>query len=150
MIQFGTTLANALLGTGSLQSLINNSFIYIYAGNVPAAGDAAPDGTAVLLAKISANNGGTTGITWNGPIASGVLQKTSAETWSGPVTTTGVAAWFRICVGTDTGSGAAVAGNYRVQGTVGTTIASDMVVASTNFVSSNTETLSNGQIAIPT
>jgi hypothetical protein len=146
-IRFGTTLANALLVTGSLKSLIDAGHIHFFSGPVPATADEAVNGSSVDLLTI--DNGGT-GVTFATPAVNGVLSKTAAETWSGTIGTTGVASFFRFCVGSDTGSGVAGAGNYRVQGTVGTDISADLLVATTNFVSGASITLSNGQLALPT
>lgn len=148
MIKLGVTLANALLATGSFKSLMDGGFIYAYSGPVPASGDAAVDASCVMLGKFTAAAGA--GLTWDGAPANGVIQKTAAETWSTTVGTTGVPTFFRACVGADTGAGAAGAGNYRIQGTIGTDLSSDMVLNSTNWVAGDTKTLSSAQFSLPT
>lgn len=147
MIKIGVTLANAMLVTGAMKALLDGGFIYAYSGPVPTAGDAAIDGSCVMLGQFTAAAGA--GLTWDGAPANGVLQKTTSETWAATVAATGVPTFFRFCVGTDNGSGAASAGNYRLQGTVGTDLSSDMVLNSTNWVSGDTKTLSNAQFSLP-
>ena len=147
MTKFGVLLANALLGTNSLETLLSGSHIRIFSGPVPAAADVAIDGSCVLLDTIDVAG---TGVTWAGTIANGVLSKTASETWAGVCAATGVASFFRVCVGSDAGTGAAASGNYRVQGTVGTDITADMQLASVNFVSGANKVLNSAQIALPT
>ena len=145
-IKFGTTLANALLVTGPLQSLLASGHIKFFSGPVPATADEAVNGSSVNLLTI---DNATVGVTWQATASGGVMTKTLAETWSGTIGTTGTPTFFRYCVGADAGAAAASAGNYRVQGLVGTDITADLVVATTNFVATNTITLSNGQMALP-
>jgi hypothetical protein len=146
MIHFSTVLSNALLATGSLKSLIDGGKIYVYSGPVPTTGDAAVDGSCVLLDTITAAAGA--GVTFDGAPANGVLKKTAAETWSGTVATTGVASFYRLCVGSDTGAGAAGAGNYRVQGTIGTDASFDLVFASTSLTATNAQPINTYQLII--
>ncbi len=147
-IKFGTTLANALLATGSLASLLAAGHLHFFSGPVPPTGDEAVNGASVAL--LTVDNAGT-GVTWNAAgVAAGVLSKTAAETWSGTISTTGTATFFRYCVGTDTGAAIAGAGNYRVQGVVGTDISADLLVATVNFVAATVITLANAQLALPT
>lgn len=145
-IKYGATLASAMCVTGSLQTLLNSCHIYFFSGTVPATADAALSGNTALL---TVDNGGTGG-TWQNTSSNGVLTKTAAETWSGTVGTAGTATFFRICVGTDNGQGAAAAGNYRVQGAVGTDISADLILATTALAASSVITLSNAQLALPT
>lgn len=144
MIHFSTVLSNALLATGSLKSLIDGGKIYVYSGPVPATADAAVDVSSVLLATITAAAGA--GVTFNGAPANGVLQKTAAETWSGNVATTGTASFYRLCVGADTGSAAAAAGNYRVQGSIGTDASFDLQVTSTALTAGNAQPINSYQL----
>lgn len=146
MIHFSTVLSNALLATGSLKSLIDGGKIYVYSGPVPATADAAVDASSVLLATITAAAGA--GVTFNGAPANGVLQKTAAETWSGNVATTGVASFYRLCVGADNGSAAASAGNYRVQGSIGTDASFDLQVTSTALTSGNAQPINSYQLIL--
>lgn len=145
MIHFSTQLSNALLASGSLKSLIDTGKIYIYSGPVPATADDAIDGSCVLLVTVS--NGGT-GVTFDGTPANGVLKKTTSETWSETIGTSGTASFYRLCVGSDDGSAASTTGNYRVQGTIGTDASFDLVVPSTTLTSGNTQSIDTYQLYI--
>lgn len=144
-LQFGTTLTNALLVTGSLQSLLANGSILVFSGTPPTGADDATSGNTLLLTI----KNGSSGVTWSATPSNGVLSKTSTETWSGTVATAGTASFFRYVVGTDAGTAAAAAGNYRMQGTVGTDITADLLVATTALASSAVITLANAQVSLP-
>lgn len=146
MLKLNAFLANALLASGSLKSLLDGGKIYIYSGPVPATVDEAVDGSSVLLDTIDVAG---TGVTFDGTPANGVLKKTTAETWSGDAVATGTATFFRFCVGADDGSGAAAAGDYRVQGTVGTDASFDMVFTSADITTGDTKTLNTFQLYLP-
>ena len=145
MLHFSTQLSNALLATGSLKSLLDTGKLYIYSGPVPATADEAIDASSVLLCTIS--NGGS-GVTFDGAPANGVLKKTAAETWSGVNAATGDAAFYRFCVGTDTGSGVSGAGNYRVQGTIGVDASFDLEIPATALTSGNTQAIDTFQFFV--
>lgn len=147
MLHLSTQLANALLATGSLKSLLDGGKIYLYSGPVPATADEAVDASSVLLDTITAAAGA--GLTFDGAPANGVLKKTAAEVWSGVAAASGQAAFFRYCVGADDGSAAAGAGNYRVQGTIGIDASFDMVFSSTTVTSGDTKTLNTFQLQLP-
>lgn len=144
-LKFGATLANAMLVTGSAQSLLNGGHIYIFSGPVPATADAALSGNTALM---TIDNGGTGG-TWQNVASNGVLTKTASETWSGNAATAGTASFFRYCVGSDNGQGAAGAGNYRVQGSVGTDMTADLLVATVALAVGANISLTNAQFALP-
>lgn len=143
MIHFSSQLANALLATGSLQQLLNSGTIEIYSGPVPASADAAIDPSCVLLASV--NNAGA-GVTFNNAPTNGVLQKTASETWSGNVLASGTATFYRYCVGADTGAGVSGAGNYRVQGTIGTDASFDLVVGNAALTAGGTFPINTYQL----
>lgn len=145
MIHFSEYLNNAWLTSGSLQSLLNSGQIYVFSGPVPANADVAIDSSCVLLATI--NNGGS-GVTFSNTATNGVLQKTTAETWSGSIAATGTASFYRYCIGSDNGQAASVAGNYRVQGTIGTDASYDLVVGSAALASGGTFPINTYQLVI--
>lgn len=147
MIHLSSQIANALLATGSLKSLLDGGKIYIYSGPVPASADAAIDVSSVLLDTITAAAGA--GVTFDGAPANGVLKKTAAEVWSGTAAAAGTASFYRLCVGTDTGSAASGAGNYRVQGSIGTDASFDMVFSSAAIASGDVKTLNTFQLQLP-
>ena len=144
-LQFGVTLTNALLATGSLQSLLANGSILVFSGTPPTGADDATSGNTLLLTI----KNGANGVTWSNAPANGVLSKTASETWSGTVATAGTATFFRYVVGADTGTAAAAAGNYRMQGTVGTDITADLLVGSTALAANAVITLANAQVSLP-
>jgi hypothetical protein len=144
-IQFGTTLTNALLVTSPLQTLLANGSILVFSGTPPTGADDATSGNTLLLTI----KNGASGVTWNNTPSNGVLTKTAAETWSGTVGTAGTATFFRYVVGSDAGTAAASAGNYRIQGSVGTDINADLLLATTALAASAVVTLANAQIAMP-
>jgi hypothetical protein len=141
MIHFSTQLENAWLA--QLAALLNGASIYVYSGPVPASADVAIDPSCVLLATI--NNAGA-GVTFNNAPANGVLQKTAAENWSGNVATAGSASFYRLCVGADNGSAAAAAGNYRVQGTIGTDASFDLLFGSTALTAGTPQGINTFQL----
>jgi hypothetical protein len=68
-------LANYLLGGGGLAAALSGGKIYIYSGAPPANADAgAVSGTNTLLATVTNNGDGTTGLTFATPAANGVVQ----------------------------------------------------------------------------
>lgn len=142
MIRFSSFLFNDWLGTSPLKTLLNACKVYVYSGPVPADADVAIDGSCVLLATIS--NGGTGG-TFDAP-TNGVLQKAAAETWSGTAGASGNASFYRLCVGSDNGSGAAATGGYRVQGTVGTDASFDYKLANVAITSGATVPLDDYEL----
>lgn len=149
-VKISTALATAMMTGGSLKSLLDGGFIYIYSGPVPATADAAIDGGCVLLAKIS-DLGGATGLTFATPATNGVIQKTASETWQDTnINASGTMSFFRFCEGADTGSGAAGASDYRVQGTIGTDMSFDLYLPSPAVTAGNTITLNSFQIQQPT
>ena len=118
MAKLSTALKNGLFSTNTVSSLLGPYFIYFYDGPVPATADAAIDIASRLLCKMAANTGGTTGGTW-AAAAGGAMPKTAAETLDGLVLASGTPTFFRICVGSDDGSGAAGGSDYRWQDTAG-------------------------------
>lgn len=142
-----TALKNAWLATGSLKSLIDTGFIYLYSGPVPADADVAPDVNCVKLVKVDAGAGAGPGVTWNGAPTNGVLQKTGTETWSGNELASGTMTFFRYCQGTDDGSGVSDGAQYRLQGTIGSDATFDLD-SNTITQSGNLYTLNTGELLI--
>lgn len=145
MIHFSTVLKNAWLTGGALQSLLNSGTIYVFSGPVPVDADAAIDPSCTLLATV--NNAGA-GVTFSATATNGVMQKTPAETWSGNIAASGNASFYRYCVGGDNGKAAAAAGNYRVQGSIGTDASFDLVVGNAALTSGGTFPVNTYQLAI--
>lgn len=140
-----TGLATHLAVTGSMKAGLDSGFLYIFSGPVPASADDAIDGSSVMLVKISVGGDGTTGLTFSATATGGVLTKTSSETWEGTIAATGTATFYRFCEASDAGTASSTTAK-RVQGTVGTTVASEGVLVSTSLTSGNTQTVSLFQV----
>jgi hypothetical protein len=140
-----TALGNYVAVTGSLKAALDSGFIFLFSGPVPASADDAVDGTTVSLVKISVGGDGTTGLTFEATATGGVLTKTAAEAWKGTIATTGTATFFRFCEAGDAGTATSTTAK-RVQGTVGTTVASDIVLASTSLTATQEQDLNLFQI----
>lgn len=138
MIKLSTAAANGLLASTGLKSMLDNGFLHIFAGPVPATADEALDmvNDHTLIAVISVDDDGVTGLTFEAP-ANGILAKATAENWLGETSFSGaeaaepvlVCTFYRFCAAGDDGQGTANASTgYRVQGTVGgPTSGADMV-----------------------
>ena len=138
-----------MLASSPLSTALNLGFVKVYAGTVPATADAALDGTNTLLSTIS-NNSTATGLTLNGgtgAVASGVVGKTSTETWSGVNAASGTATFYRHVAPGDDGSSSGT--QSRIQGGIATS-GSDMNLTSTTLSSGATQTLNFYSIALPT
>lgn len=151
-LNFSTDLKNKLLGgTGAndLKTLIDDGYIKVYSGAVPATADAAL-GAAVLLVTYSdagAVEGAGNGLDMDTEPSAGAISKAPAQVWQGDAVAGGVATFFRyIDAGTDSGNSAI--DEVRIQGTVGGAGA-DMFVQSTTFVSLTTYTVDYFSVAIP-
>jgi hypothetical protein len=108
---------------GSLRSIISGAFkLYIYAGPVPATAAVIPSGT--LLCTVGSGAGGTSVVNMAANAPNGILTKSAAETWTGPVSNVGnlAATYYRFCLPADIAAAIADAGlgaQPRIQGTVG-------------------------------
>lgn len=130
-------LANGLLQGSSLKEQLDNGFIFIFAGAVPADADAALDmvGTHTLLAKIAADavpaDAGVTGLQFAAAASNRAIPKLGSQTWAGKVHFVGkdaaqagvgplTATFYRFCAAADDGQGAGTGSTPRLQGTVAT------------------------------
>lgn len=141
-MKLSTGLRNALLSGGSLKASLDGGEIRIYSGTVPADADASI-GSATLLVTIK--NGGS-GINFASSAASGVLNKASAETWSGTNAATGTASFFRHVLSADTGASSTSA--VRIQGTTAVAGA-DLNLTSVSLTSGATQTIDFYSVAMP-
>lgn len=118
-----TGLATALMGTGSLLSTLNNGFIDLYAGAVPADADAAVGG-ATLICRLTLAGDGVTGL----PLEQSgrFLRKPAAAEWSATNLDSGTLTFYRHVTAADTG--AASTSEARLQGTIGQTNAAEMTL----------------------
>lgn len=140
-----TGLADYIDTNGSLKAALDNGFLRLYSGPVPASADDAIDGSSVELCIISAGGDGSTGLTFAAPASDGILVKTSGEVWSGTVEATGTATFWRFCEAGDDGSAVSTTAK-RMQGTVGTTVASEGVLPSVSLTQGNTQDIDLFQV----
>lgn len=114
-----TGFRNRVLATESAREALNNTVIVVYAGPVPATADAAL-GSAVELVTITVDGDGTTPLTMDSTATNAQLSKNPSEVWSGTITTSGTATFYRQQTLADAGDASTTA--VRIQGTVGTVI----------------------------
>lgn len=141
-----TGLATHLAITGSIKSALDNGILYLFSGPVPLSADAAIDGASSMLAMITLDGDGSTGLTFEATAPGGVLRKTTAEAWSGTIDTTGTVTFYRFCESGDNGQGLSTT-LKRVQGVVDASNASDGVLVSTALVAGQTQNVSIFQIS---
>lgn len=126
----------------NIQDLLSLGEIKIYSGAAPADADTAVAGT--LLVTI--DNGGV-GILLGEPTA-GVIGIKSGETWSGVAVAAGAASYFRYVIkGIDTGASSTT--EIRLQGSVGTSAGSDLVIPSTTISIGATQTVDQFDLTTP-
>ena len=105
-IQISENVATAVMVTGSLKSLFNGGFIYLYSGPVPATAEEAVDGSSVLLGKISESDDGVTGLTFEATAPSGILRKLATEEWKTTFGATGTITFGTLAFPTSMFAGA--------------------------------------------
>ncbi|HSX21499.1 MAG TPA: hypothetical protein VLE97_01840 [Gaiellaceae bacterium] len=142
-------LANAMMVTGSMRSVISPGFLYFYDGPIPSSAEDAIDVTAHKCFKFTLANDGSTSLTFQSTAANGVLRKTTAEDWKGAcLHTTSALTFYRWCTGSDDGTGAS-SGNDRVQGTIGTDATFGFILSALNYTSGDLLDLTDFQIILP-
>lgn len=145
-LQISTGLRNALLGTGSLKSILALGFIRIYSGTPPATADAAIGGGNTLLCTISVASSGT-GLTFEASATGGVLPKNASEVWSGVNAASGTATFFRHVAVGDTAALSTT--EARMQGAIATAGA-ELNLSSVGLTSGATQTIDYYTAAVPT
>jgi hypothetical protein len=146
-IRLSTGARNAMLGNGTnagLRAALAAGFLYIYSGSQPATADLGATGT--LLGKVTVNDDGTTGLTFDAA-AAGVLSKAAAETWKFHGLAAGTAGWFRFSDSADTPT-ASSATAKRVDGLIGTAGA-DVNMSNTNVVLAAQSTIDSFSLTLP-
>jgi len=134
-----------MMNSSGAKELLDGGLIKVFSGTPPASADAAQTGT--VLWTISANGAGT-GLTWTS--ASGEISKAGGAVWQG-ATTAGTATYFRVIGSADTGALSTT--EPRIQGSVGVSATSDMVLSSTTFVTdaaTNARVLGAASFVLPT
>lgn len=152
-------LRNGLLQGSSVKEQLDNGFLYIYAGTVPADADAALDmtvttGVHTQLVKVAADavpvDAGVTGLQFAAAASAGAIAKLASQTWAGVVHFIGkdqaqagvgplTATFFRFCSAADNGQGIGGASTPRIQGTIGTS-GTDLIVSSVSLSDNGTNT----------
>lgn len=143
-IKLSTGLREALAAGSSLRAALNNGYVRIYSGAVPASADAAL-GSATLLNEISAGGTGTP-VTFEATAPNGVLAKSVSENWTGNNLEGGTPTFFRYVLSGDAGDASTSA--VRFQGTAGG-IGSDLIISTLPLVSGAPLTFDLFQLAIP-
>lgn len=126
----------------SLQDLFYRGVIKIYTGSQPTSADDAPTGT--LLVTIY-SDGVSAGLSF-GDASSGVLNKNTAETWTGTAVATGTAGWFRLQAPGDSGGSSTT--DERLDGAI-STAGAELNMSSTSIVSGAIQAISAFQLTIP-
>jgi hypothetical protein len=143
--RLSTGLRTKLLGTSSLETLLNGGFLDIYSGGQPSSADGVE--TGALLAGVFTTSG-TAGLQF-GTSGSAALSK-SAPVWSGTCSTGGVAGWFRF-YGPLKLTGADTAGtSVRFDGAIGTVTQStvDLVLTNTTLAVGDPVIIDSAQFTI--
>lgn len=144
-LKSSTGLRNRLLDTGSARDALAGGFVHIYAGAEPATADAAI-GAATLLCTIY-SDGAAAGLHLAAAAVDGMIQKASAESWTGTVTVTGQATFFRHVGPSDTG--AASITEPRLQGKVAVS-GGELNISSPALVQGAPQAINFYSLAIPT
>jgi hypothetical protein len=118
----------------ALKAELDDGFLYIFDGPIPASAAAATSG-ATLIATITKDGDGTTGLKFAIP-TTGLLSKDPGETWEG-TSSGGTAVFFRFCEAGDADPVSADSAVHRIQGLCGTSPYSAQLIMPTT-------TLGNG------
>lgn len=146
--QFSTGLKNSVLGTGSLKAALDDGYIKVYAGVVPAGPDEAV-ATATLLNTYSDADQGVgagQGLDFAAAPIAGALGKLSGQAWTGTAVASGTATFWRWVLAADDGTASTTA--VRLQGTIGGAGA-DLFVQTTAFVDLTEYSIDYFSIAVP-
>jgi hypothetical protein len=138
---WSTGLCNAILDTDDIKTLLTDTEMRIYTGDVPVSADASI-GSATLVCTVSKDGLGG-GFDFE-TVTSSTLYKKVADTWEG---TAGgeTPDFFRIVATADDGTESATA--YRIQGTIGIQ-ATDVFSLGDGALPSGTFTLNNFDLTI--
>ncbi len=142
-VKTSTGLRNAMMVTDSFKTLMDGCTLKIYAGAVPVSADN-PAGS--LLCTMTVGNDGTTPLTFHGTATNGVVVKSQIESWSGTVSATGTASYYRLETSADDQTQSDVF--HRVQGNVDVA-GSDMNFTSVALVQNAIQNLDFYSIVLP-
>jgi len=144
-------LRDYLLDTGSFKDAMDDGILEIYSGSEPTDPEDATTGT--LLVQITDNSqavGVGTGVDMAATASAGVLTKDLGQVWSGVVSITGKAGYYRLVEYADrngTGGGSSTTA-LRVQGTIAE-IGGDLNLVDDDITATNTLTINVFSVALP-
>jgi len=152
-IRISNALRTAVMVTGSAKSRLDGGFLYFFSGTQPNSAEDAAVGT--LLAVVSIDGAGTTGLTFTTGDNPGEMKKTVAEAWQATGLADGSARWWRFQrldtdEATTRAAALAAAGGTteRMDGNIGTSGA-DLVAANISIALNAPLTTSNLVIRLP-
>jgi hypothetical protein len=143
-LRLSTGLRDGLAGTFGLKTMLNGGVIDIYSGGQPTNADIAETGIKLGRVTLSSGTSSTSGLTF-GTAGAGILPK-SADVWSGVMSVSGIAGYFRL-YGTG-GTAGSSATEKRIDGNIGIT-GSDMALANTSLVAGATLTIDTFSLEVP-
>lgn len=134
-----------MLDTAPLRTVLDLGFIKIYSGTVPSSADDGL-GAAVLLCTVSVDGLGG-GLGFDIAASSGVIAKSTTETWKGTNVASGTAAFYRHVLAADTGALSTT--DPRIQGAVALAGA-ELNLTSINLISGADQKIDFYTVALPT
>ena len=144
-VKASTGLRKGLLDSASLKEQLDDGFMKLYSGTVPATADAALGG-ATLLCTLSVNSTGV-GISFDTTATGDMLSKAPGEIWSGTNAVSGTATFYRHVAAADDGTLSTTA--PRLQGTIAVAGA-DMNLSNVALVNGAPQTLAYYSVTLPT
>ena len=148
-IKISTGLANSLLGSGAVRSVLEGASgmaLDIFAGTRPDSPDSAPGSGATLLCTLTLA-AGANGIHFEtGTITGLKLTKKASEVWRGLIVTEGTATWYRLRQYGD--NNALSTALPRVDGSVGTS-GTDLTLTSVSMKVGAPVELGEYELAMP-
>lgn len=147
-LKLSTGAQTALAGTRGLKDIFEGGFIDIYSGGQPAGADYAETGSKLVRITIGSGAVSTAGLTF-GTAGVGSLPKSSGV-WSGLISLSGVAGWFRLYAGTSGTLGTSGSSNVerRIDGNCGVS-GSDLVLSNTSLTANATLTIDTFTLNVP-
>jgi hypothetical protein len=143
--QVSTGLRDHMLDTGSFKTAMDDGFLNIYDGAVPASVEDSL-ASSNLLCQLTVSSGATR-VTWEAVAINGIISKNSGEVWSGVNGNAGTATYFRFVQLADIGDVDPTA--LRVQGLVGL-VGAELNLSSVALSIGATQTVNHFNVALPT
>lgn len=143
---FSTGLRNKMLTQGSFVDVLGSPVMHIYSGTRPESANHSIGGGTLLLTITDDDQGAGFPLEFDTTAVDGVLAKHPSQIWSGTVSTSGTATFFRIVNEGDDGSESSTA--PRIQGRVGVA-GVELQLANATLVDGQSRTISNFYVALP-